>query len=409
MAHLAIMRAKKLKGAVSLNGSTAHIARARETPNADADRRALNTPLVGDDNAKAIRAGIADRTPDKFRKDAVRAFEFVLTASPDFFKDNSKQTGHDYLASAVDWLKNEFGEANVVSAVIHHDETSPHVHVIAVPLVEETGKLSAKRFVDGKADMGRMQTRFADWQSSFGIERGVKRVQTQRDHTTIAEWQAGHSQLDDREKALKEREAKADAQLEEAERLNAETRQKAADSEGRALTAYRIARRERSAVEFEKQQLADREARQATHEQRLQTLERELSARGEKLQGGEKALQQRQAEIDKAGSVLQQRLDAARASQQRFEQQKASWIAENKPQVPEIVGHLRHADEIESALSLAEFVDELDAHGVDIYPYCSENGLTSEGRALLEQHEGAQERAERFEQTFTPSRDSPGM
>lgn len=392
----AIMRGDKLHTG-EVRGSIAHVTRSQKTPNADPQRRHLNYSIVGPDwdDARGIQAAVEARTPKKYRKDAVRLLEYIVTASPEWFADNPDDV-EAYFEHAVGFYQQEYGAENVVSAVVHRDETSPHMHLYAVPIDPRTGNLNAKKLFGGRGDMSRRQSRFAEHMQDFGVERG--KPNPNRKHTKIKDWRAGHSQLDEREAALQDREKSASAQLQEARIFHGDAREQ-----------LQAAWKTEEANEARSQQLAAERKTLDERESRLAALERELEARGDKLSSGEGALEQRQAEIDRAGALLQQRLDAARAAQQQFEQQKAAWLAENRPTLPDMVGHLRHAEALDSALELAEFVDQLDAQGVDIYPYCSENGLTEKGRALLDRYKNVQKRAEKFEETFTPSSGAPGL
>jgi len=362
----AIMRFAKLKTGGPINGSISHITRSRETPNADPQRRHLNRAIVGEDNSAAIHAAIEERTPAKYRKDAVRALEFIITATPEWFDQNPDQVDA-YFDSAVEWLRQEFGAENVVSAVQHNDELTPHMHAMVVPIDPETGRLNAKKWVGGRGKMRQMQSDFATFQSEFGVERGKPR--SGRKHTPVRDWYDGHAQLDEREAALAEREravhydsvdiegreaeiegreqelghreaavaARAES-LDERER-GLPVREQEVDQRERAVTAERreLARRARALEEREAAmaaraaQLEDRErglpererdlergeAALAERERRLDALKHELAARGERLQGGEAALEQRLAEIDRAGQQLSERLDAMRQWAQR--------------------------------------------------------------------------------------------
>lgn len=383
----AIMRGDKLKTG-EMRGSIAHVTRSQNTPNADSTKRDLNYSIVGPawDDPRAIQAAVEQQTPEKYRKDAVRLLEFVVTASPGWFADNPDKV-EGYFEHAVEFYQREYGAENVVSAVVHRDETSPHMHLYVVPVDPEAGTLNAKKLFGGRGDMSRRQTAFANHMEDFGVERG--RSNSARKHTEVRDWYAGHSKLDEREAALEQREA-------------------AVTSKNRdVMTAYEVVRKERSAAAFDKTQLADRHALLDERERQLKALERELSARGETLAGGEKALEQRQAEIDHAGSILRQKLDAARAAQSQFEQQKATWIAEHRPALPPLVQHLKHLETLGTVAS-AEYLEAQDGSELNDL-FCPLDGLKQQGRALLEQYADVQKRAERFEQTFTPSSDAPGL
>ena len=60
----------------------------------------------------------------KSRKNSVVAMEFVLTASPEFFKNNHKS---NWAQHQLEFIKNEWGD-NCKLAVIHKDESTDHIH-----------------------------------------------------------------------------------------------------------------------------------------------------------------------------------------------------------------------------------------------------------------------------------------
>ncbi len=82
----------------------------------------------------------------KVRKDSVRAIKFMLTASPGWFEKATKEQFEQWQEANVDWLKTKYGEANLVSAVLHVDEQTPHIHAHIVPITAD-GRLSAKDLI----------------------------------------------------------------------------------------------------------------------------------------------------------------------------------------------------------------------------------------------------------------------
>lgn len=176
----AILRTAKLKTPGNIAGSLAHTFRTRTTPNADATRTPGNEVLAGGTNPDQVKQAIAERLPGKHRKDAVLAIEYFIGASPEAF---SNQQGGHYFRDALKWLQDRHGAENVVSAVIHRDETSPHMTAMVIPL-DEAGKLNAKKFLGGKAVLTAMQTDFAKQVGQrHGLERGLEG--SRATHTTI--------------------------------------------------------------------------------------------------------------------------------------------------------------------------------------------------------------------------------
>lgn len=80
----------------------------------------------------------------------------------------------------------------MLSAVIHRDETTPHLQFLVIPL-DARGKLNARELVGGKATLSKMQTDFAcEVGQDFGLERGLERgrERSQARHQTIKEYYA---------------------------------------------------------------------------------------------------------------------------------------------------------------------------------------------------------------------------
>lgn len=411
MAHYAIMRGEKRKTG-DARGCVAHITRTQPTPNANPEKTAENYAVVGPgwDDAKGIHAAIEARTPDKYRKDAVRAIEFVVSASPSWFEQNPERE-REYFEAAAQWFQSEFSSENVVSAVVHRDESSPHMHLLVVPRDDSSGKpkLNAKGIFGNKGVLQGRQNRFADHMAHFGVERG--KPDPTRRHTKIAEWRAGHDQLDAREKGLSEREKTASAQMQEAQALSSSAREQIQEAyrldDRNDDREMRLGERE-GAVSAQLQEVKAREARASEREGQLVALERQLQERGERLSGGEQALAQRQAEIDHAGVVLQQRLDAQQAQQRDFEQQKAAWLDANRPtEVPPLVRQLQHMQTLHTPSERAEYLDEQDDDAL-YAAFDPLSGLTARGEAVLAEQAGTADKRQRWERDIEPPQ-GPGI
>ena len=184
----AIIRVAKIKTQSQATGKTKHNYRLMPTPNADPERTAsLNQELVNTAQLdywtlaeKRTEEGIAKTArgkPRTVRADQVRAVEIVLTASPDWFKrDAARQAedmrGSDWVTDNLNFLKNKYGEKNLVSFTLHQDETTPHIHAVVVPLTKE-GRLSADTLFNRKT-LANLQTEYAEAMAPHGLERGVK-------------------------------------------------------------------------------------------------------------------------------------------------------------------------------------------------------------------------------------------
>lgn len=169
----AIMRCKKIKTLGSFGGAMKHAFRTRETPNADPALKRSNQ-FYSDYAAtsrKAMKA-LKDMLPEKIRKNGVIAVEYVFTASPDFFKNADDDVKEDFFNSSLNWLENKYGKDNVITAVIHNDETTPHLSAFVCPRIN--GKLNARGYIGGAAKLREDQTTFAAAVQHLGLQRGIE-------------------------------------------------------------------------------------------------------------------------------------------------------------------------------------------------------------------------------------------
>lgn len=167
-----ILRVKKIKSAVAVKGSLDHAHRERDTPNADASKTPQNEHLSDFQDVDGAICRFNELMPQKHRKDAVLALEYLITASPYDLNGFSKEKQDEYFQRSMEWLKERHGAQNIITAVVHHDETTAHLSVFVVPLVD--GKLNAKSFTGGRQALKAMQDDFqAKVAGDFGLDRGT--------------------------------------------------------------------------------------------------------------------------------------------------------------------------------------------------------------------------------------------
>jgi hypothetical protein len=165
-----VLHIEKVKGAGSLEGRAAHNARSIRTPNADPAKTHQNHWLVGSAGAN-IRAVWTERLTElgidtgRLRADAVEAYEVLLSASADFFRPDDPAVAGSYQPermeafqqTAMAFMRDEFGDDLVISAVVHLDESTPHVQLFVLPVMRpdptaatkkrREARLSAKEFM----------------------------------------------------------------------------------------------------------------------------------------------------------------------------------------------------------------------------------------------------------------------
>lgn len=107
----------------------------------------------------------------KTRSNSVLALDTIYTASPDFFQGKTNQQNDDFFKDCLQFHQEHFG--HIISAVIHYDETTPHLHVISVPLTQDD-RLSARDVIGNKSKMSKTQDAFFEQVGrGYGLERGI--------------------------------------------------------------------------------------------------------------------------------------------------------------------------------------------------------------------------------------------
>ena len=179
-AQYAILRFAKYKGP-EIGRIESHNERTKEkyasNPDVDTARSHLNFHLVTPQRKYRAEAGC------RTRSDSVRVVEALVTASPEFFKGKKKAEVKDYFTEALAFIEKYQAKGTIISAVVHMDEKTPHMHLCFVPLTAD-GRLSAKEIVGNKKKLTQWQDRF--WKHMVkkypDLERGESASETGRNH-----------------------------------------------------------------------------------------------------------------------------------------------------------------------------------------------------------------------------------
>ena len=107
----------------------------------------------------------------------------MFTATPEFFKGKKLPEVRRYFEEALRFFEQYQSRETIISAVVHMDEKTPHMHLSFVPLTTD-GKLSAKEIVGNKKKLTWWQDKFWEHmvQKYPDLERGESASQTGRDH-----------------------------------------------------------------------------------------------------------------------------------------------------------------------------------------------------------------------------------
>lgn len=105
------------------------------------------------------------------RSNSVLALDTLYTASSEFFQGKTNEESDTFFRDCLKFHERHFG--HIISAVIHYDETTPHLHVISVPLTQD-GRLSARDVIGNKAKMSKAQDEFFEQVGKgYGLGRGI--------------------------------------------------------------------------------------------------------------------------------------------------------------------------------------------------------------------------------------------
>ena len=202
----------KAKGSAD-TGASDHIERKTIPKNADPTRTHLNRELV------EFPDGVSDRTEAishrirtagikrKITPDQVRAIRIVLSGThEDMMKIQDEGRLDEWYDDNLQWLQRTFGKENTVSAVLHMDEHTPHIHATVVPIVTGERRKTKRKQIEGKRTYRKKSnavrlcaddvlTRgklvayhdsYAAAMAKYGLQRGVRGSEAR--HTTTAQY-----------------------------------------------------------------------------------------------------------------------------------------------------------------------------------------------------------------------------
>lgn len=236
------------------------------------------------------------------RSNSVLALDTLYTASPEFFQGKTNAENDKFFQDCLKFHNEHFG--HIISAVIHYDETTPHLHIISVPLTKD-GRLSARDVIGNKAKMSKTQDSFFDQVGkSYGLERGIHMDgQEKKTHISAQEHEL---------REIKQAIAKGKEELEAIEH-----------SEETARTRAQTARRTATELQKEVEQLqADRQWQHNS----LKKLVGACSERSRELRGLNNAIRQKQREFEAVKEDLEEvKGFLSEAQQNRLEEIDREW------------------------------------------------------------------------------------
>lgn len=193
------MHLEKAKGTDSR--MSAHIERTVHPKNADRTRTHLNRELVQfPEGVRNRTQAIAQRIETagirrKVSANQVKAIRILLTGSnKDMKQMEAEGRIEDWCNDSLKWIRETYGEQNLVSAVLHMDEKTPHIHATVIPIVtgerrkagqeEQNGKKKYRKKnpqdvrlcaddVMARHRLKHYQDTYAQAMNKYGLQRGV--------------------------------------------------------------------------------------------------------------------------------------------------------------------------------------------------------------------------------------------
>lgn len=174
----AVVHMMKIKSG-AVGGIQSHNNREHEpktNPDVDMSRSEDNYDIIPCDNYKrSIKEKLSNLVESSraIRKDAVVVCNFIVTSDNETMDALGADRQREFFQDSVKWFSDRYGADRVLNATVHMDETTPHLHIGAMPITRD-GRLSAKAIFT-KTEMKAIQTEFArDVGEKYGLERGVE-------------------------------------------------------------------------------------------------------------------------------------------------------------------------------------------------------------------------------------------
>lgn len=254
MTNKAILRMQKIKTFGELAARSKHNTRDTETGLEHTTPDEKPIIIMGERDAlkswkdKAAKRGI---DPKKLPKNNVPAVEFVASVSPQWWKITTPEMQAEWMNKTLSFISEEIGgKDNILQAVMHLDETTPHLQIIAAPFVRKQQKArgrgsagkppktvqtcSVSHYFGGHKDrLSQLQTSYGKEVEELGIHRGTPKKETGARNMNPATWRAENAKALDKltsaydlaEKAKKDAlrmYAEAEARLNEAREIHSQ-------------------------------------------------------------------------------------------------------------------------------------------------------------------------------------------
>ena len=132
-----------------------------------------------------------DLNQGQVHKNSIYVCEVILTSDNTFFDELGKKETKRYFEECFKFMSEYkgIGTENILTAVVHLDEETPHMHLVYIPVVnakdkqgKNIRKISASEFWKGKDSYKKLQNQFYKYitEKGFNLDRGKEN--TNREH-----------------------------------------------------------------------------------------------------------------------------------------------------------------------------------------------------------------------------------
>lgn len=180
-------------------------------------------PAQNESFTRAVKQRIAELDlPRAVRKDAVVLAQVLVTSEHSFFEGMNREQQQQFFKDSYEFLAERYGRENIVSATVHLDERTPHMHFNFVPVTKD-GRLSAKSILT-RQELIAQQDKFQEKVGQkYGLERGLTKEQRieqgkQRKNFTVPEYKALMAEMQSRQREVEAMTYEAATKAQELER-----------------------------------------------------------------------------------------------------------------------------------------------------------------------------------------------
>lgn len=194
-----VVRMAKIK-ATAVRGIQSHDRRERtprSNPDVDGRRSGDNYALIDCDNySQHIKDRLAQlpHPAKKIRSDAVMMMQCIITSDSSFFENMSLEQQKQFFSESLQFISDRYGKENILSAIVHMDEKTPHMHINFIP-VYNNEKLCAKAIFK-PAEYTNLQTAFYNnVANKYGLERGGDKKKRRHEDTNAYKYKTGYNRF----------------------------------------------------------------------------------------------------------------------------------------------------------------------------------------------------------------------